>query len=313
MKALRHIALSVTAGLLALAATAQAADKKIVLLAGNPSHGPGEHEHNAGCLLLGKLLNQVPGVKAEVNLNGWPKDMKIFDGADAVFIYCDGGGGHMAAQSPERLKFIGDLMQRGIGFGCCHYAVEVEKNKGGPEFLNWMGGYFEINWSVNPHWDADFKSLPKHPITEGVNPFKIRDEWYYHMRFREGMQGVTPILSAIAPANTVSDRDSTHGGNPGAREAVAKGEPQHVMWAYERPDGGRGFGFTGGHFHKNWGHEDFRRVVLNAIVWSAKAPIPAGGVKSAVTPEDLQENLDPKGQKPRPAAPPAPPAPPAAK
>ena len=91
-------------------------------------------------------------------------------------------------------------------------AVEVPKDKGGPEFLDWIGGYFETFWSVNPHWDADFTSLPNHPITRGVKPFKIRDEWYYHMRFREGMKGVTPILTAVPPDQTrgsEGDRDRT--------------------------------------------------------------------------------------------------------
>jgi len=294
MNTLQKIVMAIAAGGMLLALSSPAADRKIVLLAGTPSHGPGEHEHNAGCLLLGRLLNQVGGVKAVVHTNGWPKDMTIFDGADAVFIYCDGGGGHMAVRDRQRLTFLGELMKRGVGFGCCHYAVEVPKDNGGPEFLNWMGGYFETHWSVNPHWDADFKVIPKHPITDGVRPFKIRDEWYFHMRFQEGMKGVTPILSAVPPPSTMSRPDGPHSGNPAVREAVAKGEPQHVMWAYERPDGGRGFGFTGGHFHNNWGHDDFRKVVLNAILWIAKAPIPAGGVQSVVTPEDLKQNLDPK-------------------
>jgi hypothetical protein len=77
--------------------------KKIVLLAGTPSHGPGEHEHNAGCLLLKQCLDRVPSVQAIVYTNGWPKDPKAFDGADAIVIYCDGGGGHMAIQD-ERLS-----------------------------------------------------------------------------------------------------------------------------------------------------------------------------------------------------------------
>jgi hypothetical protein len=34
--------------------------------------------------------------------------------------------------------------------------------------------------------------------------------------------------------------------------------------------------------------------VLNAIVWLAKMEVPAGGVASRVTPEDLAANLDPK-------------------
>jgi hypothetical protein len=129
-----------------------------------------------------------------------------------------------------------------------------------------------------------------------VKPFKIRDEWYYHMRFRVGMKGVTPILSALPPASTLNGPDGTHSGNPAVREAVKKGEPQHLAWAYERPDGGRGFGFTGAHFHRNWGDENFRKVVLNALLWVARADVPVNGVECNVTPDDLKQNLDPKGK-----------------
>jgi hypothetical protein len=67
-----------------------------------------------------------------------------------------------------------------------------------------------------------------------------------------------------------------------------------VAWAAEREGGGRGFGFTGGHFHKNWGVNDQRKLVLNAILWSAKVDVPADGVASNVTASDLEANLDPK-------------------
>ena len=53
-----------------------------------------------------------------------------------------------------------------------------------------------------------------------------------------------------------------------------------MAWARQRPDGGRGFGFTGGHDHWNWGDDDFRKLVLNAIVWTAKLDVPAEGVPS---------------------------------
>ena len=159
-------------GLLSL--TAHAADKKIVLLAGSPSHGHLEHEYRAGCLLLQKCLAGVPGVNVVVVSNNWPTGPHVFDGAAAVFMFATGGGGHPAIK-PERLKLLADLMKRGAGFGTCHYAVEVPKEKGGPEFLQWQGGYFEAFWSVNPTWEADFNELPKHPITRGVKPFKIRD------------------------------------------------------------------------------------------------------------------------------------------
>ena len=69
-----------------------------------------------------------------------------------------------------------------------------------------MGGYFETYWSVNPMWKPDINIIGKHPTANGVKPFSVVDEWYYHMRFVDGMTGVTPILSAIAPENTVASR-----------------------------------------------------------------------------------------------------------
>ena len=271
-----------------------AADKKIVLIAGAPSHGPGEHEHRAGCLLLKSGLDQVTGVTSVVYSNGWPDSPEAFVGAAAIVVYSDGGGGHPLLQG-DRLKTIGALMDQGVGLACIHYAVEPTKEKGETEFLDWIGGAFEIHWSVNPHWDAEFKQFPKHPITQGVKPFTMRDEWYFNMRFRDGMKGVTPILTAVPPASTADRADGPHSGNPAMRAAVKLGEPQHMAWASERANGGRGFGFTGAHFHKNWGDDNFRKLTLNALLWVAKAEVPADGVQSRVTPDQLKQNLDDKG------------------
>ena len=272
---------------------ATAAEKHILLIAGKPSHGTGAHEFQAGCHLLKKCLDKIPGIHSEVHLNGWPADTKAFDRVDAVFLYMDGGSGHPAIK-PERLKLLGDLMKKGVGLGCAHYAVEVPKGEAGQAWLDWTGGYFEAFWSVNPHWDADFKDFPKHPITRGVRPFKINDEWYYHMRFPEDMKGVTPILTAVPPDRTRGQpgASSSHGGNPHVQARL--GMPEHVLWAIERADGGRGFGFTGGHFHRNWANDDFRKIVLNAIVWTAKADVPGDGVASVLTQADLEAHLDSK-------------------
>jgi hypothetical protein len=281
--------LALAAGL----ATATAADKKLLMIAGKPSHGYMEHEYRAGCLLLQKCLASVPGLQVTVVSNDWPKDERAFEGVDAVFMFCTGGASHPAIQ-PARLELLGDLMKKGVGFGTCHYGVEVPKEKGGPEFLAWQGGYFEMFWSVNPTWEAEFKSFPDHPVARGVKPFKIRDEWYYHMRFVPDMKGVMPILTAVPPDRTRGKQgaNESHGGNPEVQKHM--GEPEHVMWVYERPDGGRGFGFTGAHFHKNWGDDSFRKVVLNALLWMAKVEVPANGVASTVTADDLLSNLDPK-------------------
>ena len=217
---------------------------KVVFLAGRPSHGYGSHEHLAGCRVLAEAIeNSTENVVCEVYSGGWPEDASVLDDADTIVMYCDGGKRHPALQ---HFNVLDKHMKRGSGFVCLHYGVEVPPDDGGKEFLRWLGGYFEINWSVNPHWTAEYKSLPKHPITQGVKPFAANDEWYFHMRFQPEMKGVTPILSAIAPEQTMSRKDGAHSGNPAVRKAVANGEPQHTAWAYERENGGRSFGFTVG-------------------------------------------------------------------
>jgi len=117
------------------------------------------------------------------------------------------------------------------------------------------------------------------------------------MRFREGMKGVTPILTAVPPPDTTKRNDGPHEGNPAVRQLVARGEAVSVAWAAERPDGGRGFGFTGSHFHRNWANDEFRKVVLNAIAWVAQAKVPPDGIPSHVTEAQMKENLDAKGKK----------------
>lgn len=278
----------------ALSPVASAAEKtKIVFIAGKPSHAPGDHEHRAGSMLLAKTLNEnMPNVDAQVTWYGWPDDASILEGAATIVIYCDGGEGHLLN---DHLAEFQPYMDKGVGLVCLHYAVENTAGERGDKFLEWLGGYFEMNWSVNPHWDADYKTLPSHPITSGVPPFGISDEWYYHMRFPADMKGVTPILTALPPESSLSRPDGTHSGNPDVRKAVANGEPQHMAWAFDRPNGGRSFGFTGGHFHKNWQNDDFRKLVLNAIVWTAKLDVPEGGVPSKTpTDEEMKANLDDK-------------------
>jgi hypothetical protein len=129
-----------------------------------------------------------------------------------------------------------------------------------------------------------------HPITRGVKPFETDDEWYYHMRFRE--PGMTPILSAVPPDATREKPDGPHSNNPTVR--AGKGSREVLAWACERPDGGRGFGCTGAHYHKNWANDDFRTMMLNALLWTSGLDVPQDGVPSSVTADELAANLDEK-------------------
>ena len=270
------IALSVSS--VCAGAPGPAKARKIIFLPGPPSHAYGCHAHRGGCGLLAKLLREnVPGMKTVVCEKGWPKDLSVFDGVDAIVISCDGG-----SILRRRLNEIDALMKKGVGLACLHYTLDVPKGKVGGKMLDWIGGYYEQHWSVNPHWEAHFKTFPDHPVARGLKPFRISDEWYYHMRFRKDMEHVTPILSAVPPDSTRKRGDGAHSGNPTVRSRM--GMAEHVAWAYERPGGGRGFGFTGMHTHWNWAHDGFRTTVLNAVVWIA------GGE----APEELQRRPHPQ-------------------
>jgi type 1 glutamine amidotransferase len=255
---------------------------KIVLIAGKQSHGPGEHEFFAGCAVLMKLLHETPGVFPVMVRDGWPKNPKTFENAKAVVFFMDGGGGHPIIHPPHK-EIVQKLMDDGVGFVNLHYAVEYPKRHQ-EAVLNWLGGYYETGFSINPHWKADFKTVAEHPVTCGVKPFAIEDEWYFNIHFVPEMKNVTPILKAVPPDQT--RRTEAAKQFPGRAEIVA--------WTYERPGGGRSFGFTGGHFHRNWGNEDFRRLVVNAILWTAKIEIPAQGARVELDPAELNKNLDRK-------------------
>ncbi len=266
----------------------------VVFISGRPSHGPMQHEHRAGNMILAEALNGS-GLNVQADLvphPGYPDDPSILEDADTVVIFCTGHAGHVL--NPHLDEFD-ELMKSGTGVVMIHWATEAEKGKPGEKFLEWMGGFCDLDWSVNPHWTPQFKDFPAHPISNGVKPFSINDEWYYHMRFVDDMQGVTPILFDLPPPETLRRPDGPRSGNPTVRKAVAEGQKQVVAWAYERPQGGRGFGFTGAHNHVSWQDENFRKVVLNAILWTANVDVPQQGCPSLkVSDSRIKENLDKK-------------------
>lgn len=283
------------------------ADKRIVLIAGKPSHPPGMHEFRAGSLLLQKALSGVPGIAVQVYDGGWPSkivdgarvdDDAALDGADAVLIYADGGRGNPAIQG-NRIAVLDALAAKGVGLGFAHYAVEVPAGAPGDAMLRWIGGFYEDHYSVNPMWTPPFDKLPNHPVTRGVKPFATHDEWYFNMRWSTDpavQKRVTPLLVAT-PSDDVRDGPYVSPKGPYDHIIAASGRPETMMWVFERPDGGRGFGFTGGHTHANWGDPNERKIVLNALLWLAKVEVPPGGVEDHITAADLTQNLDDKTQR----------------
>ena len=254
-----------------LAGIASSAPKKIVLIAGPiTGHPKDTHEYEKNVTLLKHLLDQSGTFLAEAHFRGWPKNEATLDTADTIFFTSDGTD-RKETDHPlyggERVKVIEKQMKRGCGLIFFHWSTFAPK-RFHDQITEWVGGYFDYetgppprNWySAIQTWDAEaFPAAAAHPIARGVKPFRQQEEFYYRMRFRENDARLTSIL-LTRPPNENQD--------------------YAVGWAVERQDGGRGFGFTGGHFYQNWWSSDFRKLILNAIAWTAKAEVPPDGISS---------------------------------
>jgi putative heme-binding domain-containing protein len=267
------------------------APRKIVVIAGKKSHGPegnGIHDYPWSVRLIKVMLdnsNVADRVRTEFHLDGWPRDEKTLDDADAIMVISDGRDGELYEEaphfhSPEQTRVIARQIARGCGFLTFHFST-FAPDKFARQILDWSGGYFDWETDGKRQWysaiatkDATVTpAAPDHPALRGVKPFRLREEFYYNIRFDPADRALVPIWTA-----------SGLGGRPEMGNVVA--------WARQRPDGGRGFGTTCGHFYDNWKHDDFRRTVLNALVWAARAEVPPGGVDAPFfTHEEIAQAL----------------------
>lgn len=252
---------------------------RLVLVAGKDSHGSGAHEFARGMNLFAEYLAPVEGLEVTVVTDGWPGDESVFERADAIVFYSDGLPWHPLRPN-DRLEKIDRLVRGGASIGMMHFALDVEPDWAGDAFKYWIGGHYETHFSANPFWTPEFESLPEHPVTRGIVPFSLRDEWYFNMRFREGMSGIIPILVA-KPSDQTRDGPYVNPRGPYPHIQADKGRSEILMWLVEREDGGRGFGFTGGHFHQPWVEDaDLRNLLLNTFLWLAGLEVPQGGMGS---------------------------------
>ena len=179
----------------------------------------------------------MTGLEVSHARGGWPESEKAFEGVSGILLFADGGGGHPFVQK-DRLAFLADYMRRGVGLMCAHFAVEVAGRQGRQaEFQTcWIGGYYEHQFSCNPMWKPEFTEFPTHPISRGVKPFSVRDEWYFNMRFRPDTRGLTPILTA-KPSDATRDGPYVYPRGPYPHIQKAKGRAETMMWAMTRREG----------------------------------------------------------------------------
>jgi type 1 glutamine amidotransferase/cytochrome c551/c552 len=247
--------------------------RRILLIAGplDGGHPAGTHEYEKTVLALKDYLGQsnvAARVRVDVVLGGWPEDPALLEQADTILLFSNGGDRNEQDHPllvGDRWEVLRRQMDRGCGLILLHWATFLPDKKQ-DDTLEWLGGYFDYQEGPGPQdWYSRIRHATAivqpgdkdHPICCGLSPFKLADEYYYRMRFRDGDPRLRPILRVAIPEEE---------------------QEQVVAWAVERNGGGRGFAFTGCHFLNSLDLPGFRRLLLNALVWTAGLDIPDGGV-----------------------------------
>jgi type 1 glutamine amidotransferase len=234
---------------------------KILFLGKDPDHPHGSHMYIHTCGVLAKCAELTPGIETVVS-NGWPKDAKSLDGVKSIVVYTSPAA-ELLLEGPHRGQFDA-LMSKGVGLVTIHWASSIYQkdfDRLGAAWLSHLGGTWVSNVGLS-FGKAPLKQLiPDHPICRGWKEYEIDDEFY-----------LNPTIKLAKPLLEVTE---------------PKGQKVVVGWIYERPGGGRAFATTLGHPYSNFQREPFRRMIVNAILWSAHVEVPAQGAPVKLADADL--------------------------
>jgi quercetin dioxygenase-like cupin family protein/type 1 glutamine amidotransferase len=271
-------------GALFMASAAGAADapRKIVLIGGTKSEGPGRHDYPNGIRVLERLLTSSPDLQSGPKLvvvarpNGWPSDADL-EGAATVVWYFDGVERHPLLAAEHRTQFQ-KLMQAGVGLVALHQASTVPVDDQTLDLSRWLGGARYGMFDRATEMAELAPAAAAHPVNRGLAPFAYLDEFYPTIRWGGNSDALEPLLKARLHVEFREGKD------------LVLGEPvtSTVAWAYERAGGGRAFAFTGGHYLAALDQPSVRKMILNAIAWTAHIEVPAQGIRS-LYPDAAQE------------------------
>jgi type 1 glutamine amidotransferase len=229
-----------------LGAKKTSAQKPRLLLIGHgpDGHPAGTHEYIKGLKILAEDLKAHATVQTTIAEGAWKEGPEQIARCDAAVLFVPEGAAWLD-QRPNVRTALREMLQRGGGLVVLHWAMGTRKAEPVADFVALVGGCHggpDRQYAIR-----DTRVCPAdrdHPVTRGLKPFAIKDEFYYKLKLAPG---VSPLLTA--------DID---------------GEAHVVAWAYMPGiQRGRAFGFSGLHFHENWQRLEYRKLITNAVCWAA--------------------------------------------
>jgi hypothetical protein len=241
--------------------------RRLLLLSQGPDgHPPGTHEYVAGQRILSACLANVPGLKIEhARADGeWAEGPRLLSEADGVVLFVSEGAKWLNSDPARRAAFA-ELAERGGALSVIHWGMGAKDAAHIDPFVSLFGachGGPDRKFKV---LEADVSVPSDHPATAGLDAFRVKEEFYYRLKRQPEAEGFVPLLSA-----RIDDRD------------------EMVGWAWQRPGGGRSFGFTGCHYHENWSRPEYQRFISQAVLWTLDIAPPSSGFPATVDPSLLK-------------------------
>lgn len=267
--------------------------KVIYFLAGPKDHageeGSGRHETRRDLLVLQHCIDSISNVKGvkiitKFSYKRSALDIEDLKGVDAIIVECSAEGSSKERAHPlfppsadtrtydkatlAYLAQLDSLHKAGMGIMVLHWGITTTNQKATQYYLSWFGSASLSGYTRNPlgFWSVSpIEAAKNHPILRGVGPWNYKDEIFSRMVVNPGDPYRTDLLTGTIQKS-----------NQGAAD------PLGIATAYDK-NGARGVLWGGMDYHSALLNENYRRFVLNAILWTAGVDVPKGGVKSTAT------------------------------
>ena len=275
--------------------------KTIYFLAGPKDHagpeGSGRHETRRDLLVMQHCIDSisnVTGVKINTKFSYMRNALDIEDlkGVDAIIVECSAESSSKERAHPlfppsgdntrsydkatlDYLAKLDSLHKAGMGIMVLHWGITTTNQKATQYYLSWFGSSSLSGYTRNPlgYWSVSpIEASKNHPILRGVGPFNYKDEIFSRMVVNPGDPYRTDLLTGTIQRS-----------NQGASD------PLGIATAYDK-NGARGVLWGGMDYHSALKNDNYRRFVLNAILWTAGIEVPKGGAKTNA--KGLQLSVD---------------------